>query len=81
MGSEAGPAVPELITALSDKNAEVRKQATHALGEIGPAAGDAVAALVKQLRDSAKAAEIEAQQAAKASKPGSAAAPNPPGGQ
>ena len=43
--------VGPLKTALTDKNANVRYFAIHALGDVGPAAGDAVTELTKLLRE------------------------------
>jgi HEAT repeat protein len=51
LGSEAAPAIPELMTSLSDKENWVRIRAAHALGHIGSAAGVAVPLLVDLLDD------------------------------
>src|SRR5262249_7746171 len=51
MGAQAQGAVPALVDAMRDDNAQVRRTVTAALGEIGPAARTAVPALVTALRD------------------------------
>ena len=50
-GIEASVAVPALVKSLGDKCWEVRKAAVEALGDIGPAAQEAVPALVDALWD------------------------------
>jgi HEAT repeat protein len=47
----AKAAIPALIKALGDTDAEVRSSAAWALEKMGPAAKDAVPALTKALRD------------------------------
>ena len=49
MGAKAAPAVPQLITALSDPNNYVRSPAAAALGAIGTPGIDAVHALAERL--------------------------------
>ena len=49
MGPAAAAAVPALIVALDDPEPTVRFPATVALGEIGPAAKDAVPRLKKMM--------------------------------
>jgi HEAT repeat protein len=49
MGPAAAAAVPALIVALDDPEASVRFPVTVALGEIGPAAKDAVPRLKKMM--------------------------------
>jgi HEAT repeat protein len=49
MGGKAAPAVPELISALSDPVDYVRAPAADALGNIGPKAGAAVMPLAQRL--------------------------------
>jgi serine/threonine protein kinase len=51
MGSEARAAVPHLIEALDDADAQVRWDAAKTLGKIGPAAGSAVPALAALVND------------------------------
>jgi HEAT repeat protein len=51
MGSKAAPAVDSLSKALQDPEADVRKQAAHALGRIGPASTAAVSAMKACLAD------------------------------
>ncbi len=51
IGPEAAAAVPALIGALQDEDAEIRKEAEFALGAVGPEAAAATSALIKQLTD------------------------------
>jgi HEAT repeat protein len=51
MGPAAAAAVPALIVALDDPEASVRFPVTVALGEIGPAAKDAVPRLKKMMEE------------------------------
>src|SRR5262245_18982446 len=51
MGEQGQGAVPALIDAMRDEDAEVRRMITAALGEIGPPSRTAVPALVNSLRD------------------------------
>jgi hypothetical protein len=64
MGMEATSIVPDLVTALRDKDESVRAAAAEALGKIGPpAANTAINALISALRDEfwrVKAAACEA---------------------
>jgi HEAT repeat protein len=65
------PAVPLLVIALGDKNAEVRRGAAAALGEIRPATGAVLAALIAALRDGS--GNVRSQAAISISKMGSIA--------
>jgi hypothetical protein len=49
--SVAEPAVPGLIKLLNDTDPDIRSGAAWSLGQIGPAAGDAVPALLRSLDD------------------------------
>jgi HEAT repeat protein len=51
LGPTAAPAVPELIKALKDEDAEIRREAEFALGAIGAEAASATAALIEALAD------------------------------
>jgi HEAT repeat protein len=51
IGPDAKAAVPDLIGALRDPDREVKMAAIFALGEIGPAAGDAVEPLMRVATD------------------------------
>jgi HEAT repeat protein len=51
LGPDAKDAVPGLVDALADENAEVRSEVLFALGAIGTDAADAVPAIVKALDD------------------------------
>jgi len=52
LGTNAQPAVPDLIVLLNDKDADVRKYAASCLSAVGPAAEQAVPALIQRLADS-----------------------------
>jgi HEAT repeat protein len=49
MGADAKDAVPQLVRLLDDPDPAVRKAAARTLGRIGPAAQEAVPALMKSL--------------------------------
>ncbi|HEX5103979.1 MAG TPA: HEAT repeat domain-containing protein, partial [Pirellulaceae bacterium] len=49
MGSDANPAVPDLVALLDDPDERIRKAATRTLGRIGPEAAPAVPALMRSL--------------------------------
>jgi HEAT repeat protein len=49
MGTDAQPAAAELTRLLDDPDERIRKAAARALGMIGPAAADAVPALMRSL--------------------------------
>jgi len=51
IASQAGPAVPILITALSNDDGVIRYLAIHVLAEIGPEAKTAIPALRERLKD------------------------------
>src|SRR5262249_13590560 len=48
---EAAPAVPLLVRALNEANADLRSSAARALGSIGPSAQPALAVLIDRTRD------------------------------
>ena len=54
-GDRAAPAVPVLIEALADDDAQTRSIAADVLGEIGPKAKEAVPALIRLLRSKGEA--------------------------
>jgi HEAT repeat protein len=60
MGEQAQGAVPALIEAMRDEDAQVRRMVTAALSEIGPASRTAVPALVTALRDRHEAVRCRA---------------------
>jgi HEAT repeat protein len=63
MGSEAKWAVPTLTALLSDRRPQIRALAAHTLGEIGPVASDANAALQRTVRDPEASVRKTAQNA------------------
>jgi len=63
LGKVGPAAVPALVQALKDANAEVRGLSAFMLGEIGPAAKDAVPALTEALEDADWAVRFNAQEA------------------
>ena len=52
-------AIPELTTALSNENPEIRREAALALGQIGPRAATAVGKLQPLLKDKSPAVKVE----------------------
>src|SRR5262249_54728386 len=60
MGHRSAPAVPELITGLSDRDPAMRAAAALALGQIGGVASASNPALLAALRDSERAVRIAA---------------------
>jgi HEAT repeat protein len=68
--STAASAVGDLSSLLTDKSAEVRAHASHALGEIGEPAKPAAAALTALLKDDDETVRRQAVKALAAIKPG-----------
>lgn len=63
MGADARDAVPPLVEALKDSDANVRFQAAEAHCRMGPKARDAVPALREALKDPAERVRKEAAEA------------------
>jgi HEAT repeat protein len=54
-GTLAAPPIPDLITALDDPEPIIRSRSAYLLGSIGPAAKEAVPALIRLLRNPGEA--------------------------
>jgi HEAT repeat protein len=61
MGARGAAAVGALIAALGDEDDEVRRQAARALGQMGPAAKEAVPHLVAALKEPARGGSEDRQ--------------------
>eukprot|EP00435_Cladocopium_sp_Y103_P057131 s576_g19.t1 len=60
LGEHAGPAVPNLIMSLRDREEEVRAAVATALGQLGPAASEALPALLQASLDHEESVRVAA---------------------